>query len=123
MVRRGTVLIVEDDEPLRRMYRQALSIAGYDVKEARGGFEALRDIDSHRPDVIVLDLIMPGVDGYTVVNELTAQAHTRHIPVVVVTGAPGDLQWMDVSCVLRKPASEDQIVEAVRRCLAKGASL
>ena len=123
MVRRGTVLIVEDDEPLRRMYRQALSIAGYDVKEARGGFEALRDIDSHRPDVIVLDLIMPGVDGFTVVNELTAQAHTRHIPVVVVTGAPGDLQWMDVSCLLRKPASEDQIVEAVRRCLAKGASL
>ena len=115
------MLVVEDDEALRRAYRHALSMSGYDVKEARGGFEALRDIDSHSPDAIVLDLMMPGVDGFTVLNELAAQAHTRHIPIVVVTGASGDLGWLEVACVLRKPASEEEVVEAVCKCLASDA--
>lgn len=123
MARGRTVLIVEDEEALRRAYRDALSMAGYEVKEARGGFEALRDIDSRRPDVIVLDLMLPGLDGFTVLNELAAQAHTRDIPIVVVTGAAGDLSWLNVACLLRKPATEEELVDVVRRCLAKGASL
>lgn len=116
-----TVLIVEDDDELRRLYRQALALAGYEVREARGGFEALRHLDNRPPDVVVLDLMMPGVDGFTVRNELAAQAHTRDIPIVVITGSTEDLQWLDVRCVLRKPAPPDQVVEAVGRCLRSGA--
>lgn len=112
---------MEDDDELRRLYRQALALAGYEVREARGGFEALRHLDNRPPDVVVLDLMMPGVDGFTVRNELAAQAHTRDIPIVVITGSTEDLQWLDVRCVLRKPAPPDQVVEAVGRCLRSGA--
>ena len=117
------VLIVEDDQELRRLYRQALVLGGYDVKEARGGFEALRHLDHQTPDIVVLDLAMPGVDGYAVRNELAAQAHTRHIPIVVITGSTEDLQWLDVKCLLRKPVQPDDLLRTVAQCLASGAGL
>ena len=123
MARTKTVLVVEDDDDLRRLYARTLTLAGYRVKEARGGFEALRLIDSEHPDAIVLDLMMPGVDGFAVLNELTGQAHTRQIPIVVVTGVSGDLQWIEAKCLLKKPATPERVVQAVRECLASGTAL
>jgi DNA-binding response OmpR family regulator len=79
MGRPQTVLIVEDDRQLRHLVRNTLSLAGYDVLEARGGFEALRLVDSVQPDLVILDLALPGIDGYTVRHELAARAQTRHI--------------------------------------------
>ena len=114
-------MLVEDADELRLLYRQALSLAGFRVLEARGGFEALRHLETQRPDVVVLDLMMPGVDGYTVRNELAAQAHTRDIPVVIVTGVTDITQALDVACILRKPFASDDLVAAVHRCLASGA--
>jgi DNA-binding response OmpR family regulator len=113
-----TILIVEDDHDLRRMYRDTLALAGYDVQEARGGFEALRRLDTDRPAAIVLDLGLPGMDGFTVRNELAAHAHTRHIPIIVVTGATENLDSLEVTCLLRKPVAPDELVTAVRKCLA-----
>jgi CheY-like chemotaxis protein len=121
MAPRQTVLIVEDDAELRRMYSQALLMAGFDVREARGGFEALQKVDSDPPEVIVLDLILPGIDGFTVQAELAAHAHTRSIPIVVVTGTTGNLDDMEVACLLRKPVTPDSLVGAVKKCLASGA--
>ena len=123
MARTKSVLVVEDDDDLRRLYARTLTLAGYGVKEARGGFEALRFIDSDRPDAIVLDLMMPGVDGFAVLNELTAHAHTRQIPVVVVTGVAGDLQWIDANCLLKKPVTPERVVYAVRQCLASASAI
>ena len=71
------------------MYRTALRVAGYLVQEAADGFEALRSLDADPPDLVVLDLPLPRLDGYAVRQELKSQAHTRHIPIVVVTGAFG----------------------------------
>src|SRR5688572_2247427 len=109
MALRRTVLIVEDDEGLRRVYRHALSLEGFDVAEARGGFEALRHLDQEkRPDIIVLDLGLPGVDGFAVREELAGPAHLRDIPIVVVTGATENLERLNVDCVLKKPATPDE---------------
>jgi len=118
---RQTVLIVEDDTDLRKFYRHALALAGYDVKEAPGGFEALRTLDSDPPDIVVLDLTLPGVDGFMVRRELAAHAHTRSIPIVVVTGSAENLDYLEVACLLRKPVSPDDLVNVVRKCLASGA--
>ena len=123
MARTKSVLVVEDDDELRRLYARTLTLSGYRVKEARGGFEALRFIDSDRPDAIVLDLMMPGVDGFAVLNELAGHAHTRQIPIVVVTGVAGDLQWVDAACLLKKPVTPERVVQAVRQCLAAGTAL
>ena len=116
------ILVVEDDADLRALYRTALRLAGYFVQEAGDGFAALRALDADPPDLVVLDLGLPGMSGYVVRQELAAQADTRHIPIVVVTGTPGPHEGLDVDCLLRKPVSPDELVAAVWDCLASGAS-
>jgi CheY-like chemotaxis protein len=111
------VLVVEDDEQLRQLYRTALTMSGYCVREARSGFEALRMLDSSPVDIVVLDLMLPGVDGFMVRDELASSPGTRSIPIVIVTGASGDLEYLDVPCLLRKPITAEQLLNAVRRCL------
>jgi CheY-like chemotaxis protein len=120
MNRRQRVLIVEDDPDWRRLLRSALTVAGYDVQEARGGFEALRRLDSAPPDLVVLDLGLPGIDGYAVRDELAGQVHTREIPVVIVTASNDDLAPLTVNCVLRKPVTPSAVVDAVAKCLGSG---
>jgi CheY-like chemotaxis protein len=121
MSERQTILVVEDDEDLRRLFRTALTLAGYDVIEAGDGLEALQRIDQAIPDLVVLDLVLPGMSGMVVQQELAAQTLTRQIPVVVITGTavePGDLA---VACLLRKPVSPDDLIEAVKKCLSSAA--
>lgn len=120
MSARQTVLVVEDDEDLRRLFRTALILAGYDVLEAGDGLEALLRIDQSPPDLVVLDLVLPRLSGIVVQQEIAAQAVTRDIPVVVITGSALEPEILDVACFLRKPISPDQLVDAVRKCLASG---
>jgi CheY-like chemotaxis protein len=87
---RGTcVLLVEDEEQLRRVMKDLLEREGYMVAEARDGIQALDQVDRHAPDIIVLDLNLPGVDGYAVLQQLRSRTATRAIPIVVLT-AKGD---------------------------------
>jgi type II secretory ATPase GspE/PulE/Tfp pilus assembly ATPase PilB-like protein/ActR/RegA family two-component response regulator len=87
---RGTkVLLVEDEEQLRRVMKDLLEREGYVVSEARDGIQALDQVDRHAPDIIVLDLNLPGLDGYSVLQQLRSRAATRAIPVMVLT-AKGD---------------------------------
>jgi CheY-like chemotaxis protein len=84
-----TVLLVDDEDTLRRVMRDLLVRDGYEVVEARTGVEALDQVDRHAPDVVVLDLNLPGMNGYAVLSELRSRAATREIPVIVLT-AKGD---------------------------------
>jgi DNA-binding response OmpR family regulator len=117
----ATVLIVEDDPVLRRMYRAALGLAGFDIVEADDGLAALHFLDHRTPDLVVLDLMLPTMSGLVVQQEIAAHAHTRNIPIVIVTGSDLSLDHVDVPCVLRKPVSPEALVDAVRSCLASGA--
>jgi len=113
-------LIVEDNGDLRRMFRTALSLAGYDTQEAGDGYIALHLIDQHRPTAVVLDLGLPNIDGYVVLQELIGQAHTRDIPVIIVTAHPSAEQPPGAACLLRKPVMPDRLVDTVRACIAAG---
>jgi CheY-like chemotaxis protein len=87
---RGTkVLLVEDEEQLRRVMKDLLEREGYLVSEARDGVQALDEVDRHAPDIILLDLNLPGLDGYSVLQQLRSRPATRSIPVMVLT-AKGD---------------------------------
>jgi DNA-binding response OmpR family regulator len=119
---RETVLIVEDDPDVRRLYRAALSLAGFEIIEAQDGLSALHILDQRRADIVILDLMLPTVDGLTVQQEIAAHAGTRDIPILIVTGSTLPLDDVKVPCILRKPVSPDQLIGAVRRCLASGAS-
>jgi DNA-binding response OmpR family regulator len=116
------ILIVEDDGPLRRLFKTVLVMEGFEVAEASDGFDALRAIDAAPPDLVVLDLGLPMLSGFSVQQEIAGRAVSRRIPVVVVTGLDMDLGGLDVPCILRKPITPDALVSAIRRCLAAGAS-
>jgi CheY-like chemotaxis protein len=83
------VLLVEDEEQLRRVMKDLLQREGYRVAEARDGVQALDEVDRFAPDVIILDLNLPGLDGYGVLAQLRSRPATRDIPVMVLT-AKGD---------------------------------
>lgn len=121
-MKRETVLIVEDDAAVRRMYRTALGFAGYDVIEANDGPAALHVLEQRTTDLVVLDLILPTLSGIAVQQEIAAHAHTRHIPVVIITGSDMRLDDIQVPCILRKPISPEQLVATVRTCLISGAT-
>jgi DNA-binding response OmpR family regulator len=121
MAETRTVLVVEDDVALRRMYRAALSFAGFVVLEAEDALSALRSVDQYPLDLVVLDLMLPTMSGLAVQQEIASHAHTANIPVVIVTGSDMSLDHVDVPCILRKPITPEQLVDAVRTCLANGA--
>jgi len=87
---RGTkVLLVEDEDALRRVMKDLLEREGYVVAEARDGVQALDEVDRHAPDIVVLDLNLPGLDGYSVLRQLRSRPATSGIAVVVLS-AKGD---------------------------------
>ena len=84
-----TVLLVEDEENLRRLLRDLLEREGFKVVEAGDGVAALDEVDRSAPDVIVLDLDLPRLDGYGVLRYLRTRPQTASLPVLVLT-AKGD---------------------------------
>jgi type II secretory ATPase GspE/PulE/Tfp pilus assembly ATPase PilB-like protein/CheY-like chemotaxis protein len=83
------VLLVDDEDSLRKVMRDLLERDGYVVAEARDGVQALDQVDRVGPDIIVLDLNLPGLDGYGVLSHLRSRPATANIPVIVLT-AKGD---------------------------------
>ena len=110
------ILIVEDDAPLRVMWRTALRFEGFTVVEAGDGLEALRLLDCSVPNLILLDLGLPNLDGVSVRKDISAQVLLRDIPVVIITGSTEDLSDLHVPHVLRKPVSLEQVVRVVQQC-------
>ena len=121
MARKQTILVVEDDEDLRRLIRTALTLGGYDVEEAGDGLEALQKIDQAPPDLVVLDLMLPHISGFVVQQEIAAHVLTRDIPVVIITGSAMELPDLRAACVLRKPVSPDELIITIQHCLTHGA--
>jgi type II secretory ATPase GspE/PulE/Tfp pilus assembly ATPase PilB-like protein/ActR/RegA family two-component response regulator len=79
------VLLVDDEDHLRRVMRDLLEREGYVVAEARDGVQALDQVDKFGPDVVVLDLNLPGLDGYGVLSHLRSRPATQSLPVIVLT--------------------------------------
>lgn len=115
------VLVVEDDADLRHLFSTHLALAGFTVETVGDGFAALRRIDQAPPDLLVLDLGLPMISGDCVANELAASAHTRDIPVVVVTGQLTASPPTNAACVLWKPVALPNLVATVKRCLQQAA--
>ena len=84
--RRSCVLIVDDAESVRSLFQRLLAIDGHEVVSAADGITALDAVYQHRPDVILLDVTMPSMDGLEVCRRLKADPATRLTPIVLVTG-------------------------------------
>jgi DNA-binding response OmpR family regulator len=117
--RTARILVVEDDPELQRLYHAALALAGFEVIPAGDGIEALYQLDAELPDLVVLDLGLPRLSGRDVQQDISANERTRHIPILVVTGDPGDLVESANLCILRKPVDPTVLSDAVDRCLRR----
>jgi CheY-like chemotaxis protein len=80
-----TVLVVDDDRPIRALCRANLEEAGFRVLEAAGGEEALESVRAERPDLILLDIMMPGISGWEVTSALLADRSTDQIPIIFIS--------------------------------------
>jgi len=111
------VLIAEDDKDILSFVREALEDAGFRVG-ASVGAETLAAVGRERPDVIVLDHQMPGMDGVRIARELRASAATHDIPIIAMTAAgraPIICREMDADGCLGKPFDIDHLLETVER--------
>ncbi len=79
------ILVVDDNKITTKLLRRYLEANGYDAKEAYDGIDCLENVEEKLPDAIVLDVMMPRLDGYETVTRLRSQAKTKHVPVVIVT--------------------------------------
>ena len=79
------ILIIEDDKFLRELIIQKLGKEGFDVVEAEEGEEGLRKAKEEKPDLVLLDLILPGIDGFEVLRRAKADGETSSIPVVILS--------------------------------------
>jgi DNA-binding response OmpR family regulator len=114
-VRRPHALIVEDDPDLLVVLRVNLHAAGFDIALAGDGRTALSRIEAENPDVVLLDVMLPGMDGWAVLTELHRR---RHPAAVIVCSAKRNIEDMDRAdelgavAYLTKPFDIDQVVEA-----------
>lgn len=79
------ILLVEDDEMLVNMYSDKFRREGYDVETAMNGADGLKAASSYRPDIILLDIVMPKMDGFAVLKKLKKKMDTKDIPVLLLT--------------------------------------
>ena len=112
---RAKVLIVEDNSDVRRLYAIGLNQRGYEVKLAANGAEAVERISSEKPDVVLLDWLMPLMDGGEVLRKLSENGN-RTVPVIVISGQPApDELDPRIRCWLTKPVSIEDLVTEIQR--------
>jgi CheY-like chemotaxis protein len=120
---RPLVLIVEDQSELRQLYAEQLAMCGFDVIQAGDGAEALTHTTEQFPDVVLMDLSLPVVDGWEATRRLKGDKRTAHIPVVALTAhdGSGELERATrAGCdwFVPKPCPPQDLIEEVRRVLA-----
>ena len=117
------ILVVDDYQDAREMYAEYLQFSGFRVAEARNGNEAVTQAFELKPDLILMDLSLPGMDGWEATRVLKADERTRHIPVVALTGhalagASEGARKAGCDSFVTKPCLPDDLVVEVRRMLA-----
>jgi two-component system, cell cycle response regulator DivK len=119
---RKVVLHVEDNPDNRMLIRRLLQAFGYDVIDAENATRAREILKNNRPDLILMDINMPDIDGYTLTNELKAMPNLMGVPVVAITAnvMKGDRErTLSAGCdgYIEKPIDVDRFIEQVERFL------
>ena len=117
------ILVVDDYQDAREMYAEYLQFSGFRVAEARNGNEAVDQAFALKPDLILMDLSLPGMDGWEATRRLKADESTRHIPIVALTGhalagASDGARKAGCDSFVTKPCLPDALVAEIKRMLS-----
>jgi two-component system, OmpR family, response regulator VicR len=119
------ILCIEDEAEMIDLIRIILGRKGFEVIGASGGEEGLKKVNSQKPDLVLLDLMMPDMDGWEVYQQMKAEEKTRDIPVIVVTAKAQSIDKVlglhiaKVDDYIAKPFSPEDLLASVERVLAK----
>ncbi|GMQ78848.1 MAG: hypothetical protein BMS9Abin02_1388 [Anaerolineae bacterium] len=117
-----SVLVVDDEPMARTMLRLILVRAGFEVREAEDGKAALSEVDRSLPDLMILDIMMPGIDGFEVCERLRADESTNSLPIIMLS-AKTDTESvkrglnLGANKYLTKPVGPDELTRHVREVL------
>jgi len=116
------ILVIEDQEDNRRILRDLLTSAGYEVIEAVTGEEGVAMAETHRPDLILMDIQLPDLDGYEATRRIKANPALRHIPLIAVTSyalSGDDVKALEAGCdgYVTKPFSPRALLAKIREYL------
>ena len=116
------VLIVEDDPDNRSLVMKCLSKGDYEIYEARHGIEALEKVEELTPDLVILDIVLPGISGYEVCEKIRQSEKSSDVPVIVITSQHGveiKRQSMEAGAneFVTKPFSIGKISKVIRKVL------
>ena len=123
MAEKQLVLIVDDDYDARTVVKTILSSAGYQVEEAADGKEALEKLKACQPELVILDIMMPGMSGYDVVVHMKQRPETQDLPIIMLTakGDPDDLlkgyNEYSVDYYISKPFTTKQLLSGIKLVL------
>ena len=118
------VMVVEDNEKNRKLVRVVLKAKGYNIIEAATGEEALNLLKNQKPDIILMDIQLPGIDGLTLIKQIKASVITKDIPIIAVTAyaMKGDEQKiLDTGCdaYVSKPINTQELPRIVEKYIKK----
>lgn len=118
------IAIIEDDQTISQMYRMKFEAEGFDVKMAHDGRQGVAVVKSMRPDIVLLDLQMPEMDGAEALAEIRAHSWGENIPVIILTNmgeeeSPASLKTLNVSSyIVKADLTPSQVVARVKDTLA-----
>ncbi|MDI6602516.1 MAG: response regulator [Patescibacteria group bacterium] len=118
-----TILIVEDDKFLRELIAQKLINEGYEISEAVDGEEGIKKIQEEKPNLVLLDLILPGIDGFEVLSKMKEDVALAHIPVIILSnlGQKEDvergLQLGAIDYLIKAHFTPGEIIEKIKNAL------
>lgn len=121
---RQKILLAEDDAPTRAVIADMLKIEGYEVVAVSNGFAALGAVETFTPDLAILDVMMPGKDGISVLQALRGDERTRQMPIVILTArSDSESTWAGwrAGCdyYMSKPFEPDDLIAVVLRLLGE----
>lgn len=118
------ILIVDDDSMIQKLIDQILSLEGYRTEIAVDGFDAGVKMNTFKPDLLILDLVMPGIDGFEVCKRIKSDSKTAHVKIIALTGyytEEIEKKFKDIGAdyCLAKPIDRQQLLQSIERLFSK----
>lgn len=117
------ILLVDDDLTLREMYEERLKAEGFNIIQASNGEEAIKKAKDNKPNVILLDIMMPKINGFDVLKELKADADIKDVPVIVLTALIQDVDRLQgkklgaADYIVKSETMPGEVIEKIKKVI------